>query len=163
MSPSMVLVDVIRRPGGALGDRKYPNGLPLRKHLVHPEFEDPPGAGGGVWAGPEHIVKEHQVGDPVVEMFLPEDLEYTPRGDPLLGDVAFGGWFYNEDEVGDVLEGFIVDGAPQLVRIQGCDFRDDELLVEAYSRTHNEPTPWGMHQTGRISSTVDVLCSAQLR
>ena len=92
-------------------------------------FEDPFGIGGRSDAGLILIVHVSHIEDPKSQVFVPEQLEYTSRGDPLLVAVTGGGRGpYGEDAV--VGGAGVVGEAEQVDRIHFGDFFDDETFVD---------------------------------
>ena len=57
---------------------------------MYARFEDPFGTDGGMWTTPEYIIEAPHVANTVLDMFLPEELEYAPRGKIHHESVAIG-------------------------------------------------------------------------
>ena len=68
-------------------DSEQLNFLPLHEQLMYAGFEDPSGSSGRVWVfirkwdTPEYIVEAPHATRPMLYVFLPEQFEYTPRGE----------------------------------------------------------------------------------
>lgn len=102
----------------------------LPKQLVHAKFKDPSGESDSGRVSPEEMVEfRHNVGS-VFNVLLPEQLEYTARGDQLLPPPGIARLGLNsDDEAGEMVRHRISEDVQQAVRYHFPDFFEEAVLV----------------------------------